>query len=514
MTRREFLNNLYRRLGNLSREQAEQHLTYYAEMLADRMEEGMSEEEAVASMEDVDTIAQRILQDEGVPPVYPDPAPSSGGGREEEPPRKQAPLRPVRDWRKPASAALWALAILAVVFAAGRRLDGFFNGAGDSSATAPSDSVSEVSPVQDYGWDEMVQELVGSTLEMSTDGIDIEGFHIGSDGIWYSEDDEVLYIGPKGIQYDGDDGSFYMGPGGIRVDEKLAEEFMENVGDAGPLYEVDAASAGREVDISWQSGQVVIQSGGGDFIRFQEITGGSETLKYALDGDALSIKGGGSGKCLYVLLPDDYVLGLTVNGNSDVWVTDLDLELVTLFINNTSGDVACSGLTVERMSVETSSGDILLSDIDAGTGLEAHSSSGDIVLSNVTGTNMSINATSGCVTGTGSGADWDVTTSSGDISLFPARSSYLNLSSTSGQIHLEPGRDASVISIDTTSGDVELAVPGQDFYLSFDTSSGRLDRGGIALTATGSGGEYWRGSGDGCSVSVITTSGNLTLFEG
>ena len=34
----------------LTREQAEQHLTYYAEMLADRMEEGMSEEEAVAGI--------------------------------------------------------------------------------------------------------------------------------------------------------------------------------------------------------------------------------------------------------------------------------------------------------------------------------------------------------------------------------------------------------------------------------------------------------------------------------
>ena len=44
MTRGEFLNSLYHRLGSLDREQAEQHLTYYAEMLMDRMEEGMSEE--------------------------------------------------------------------------------------------------------------------------------------------------------------------------------------------------------------------------------------------------------------------------------------------------------------------------------------------------------------------------------------------------------------------------------------------------------------------------------------
>ena len=63
MTRARFLNDLYRLLaGNgMKGEQAEQHLTYYAEMLADRMEEGMAEEQAVASMEDVDTIARRIL---------------------------------------------------------------------------------------------------------------------------------------------------------------------------------------------------------------------------------------------------------------------------------------------------------------------------------------------------------------------------------------------------------------------------------------------------------------------
>ena len=37
MTRAQFLNELYRRLGSMSKEQAEQHLTYYAEMLMDRI---------------------------------------------------------------------------------------------------------------------------------------------------------------------------------------------------------------------------------------------------------------------------------------------------------------------------------------------------------------------------------------------------------------------------------------------------------------------------------------------
>ena len=79
MTRAQFLNDLYHYLRPLGQEQAEQHLTYYAEMLADRMEEGMTEDEAVAGMEDVETIARRILEEEGLPfssagapPEYPD----------------------------------------------------------------------------------------------------------------------------------------------------------------------------------------------------------------------------------------------------------------------------------------------------------------------------------------------------------------------------------------------------------------------------------------------------------
>lgn len=75
MTRVQFLNDLYHHLYGMTREQAEQHLTYYAEMLADRMEEGMSEEDAVASMEDVETIARRIMEEEGLPYTPPDQRP-------------------------------------------------------------------------------------------------------------------------------------------------------------------------------------------------------------------------------------------------------------------------------------------------------------------------------------------------------------------------------------------------------------------------------------------------------
>ncbi len=69
MTRKEFLTELDHRLSSLPRREAEEHLNYYAEMLADRMEEGMSEEEAVGSMESVDTIAARILSTRYTGPV-------------------------------------------------------------------------------------------------------------------------------------------------------------------------------------------------------------------------------------------------------------------------------------------------------------------------------------------------------------------------------------------------------------------------------------------------------------
>ena len=76
MTRVEYLTELDRRLSALSKEQADEYLAYYAEMMADRMEDGMSEEDAVASMECVDGVVSRILGQ-----VYTTPAKKNSNGR-------------------------------------------------------------------------------------------------------------------------------------------------------------------------------------------------------------------------------------------------------------------------------------------------------------------------------------------------------------------------------------------------------------------------------------------------
>lgn len=61
MTKREFFDALTSRMKSLPKEEQNRVIRYYNEVLEDCMEDGMSEAEAVAQIEDVDTIAKRIL---------------------------------------------------------------------------------------------------------------------------------------------------------------------------------------------------------------------------------------------------------------------------------------------------------------------------------------------------------------------------------------------------------------------------------------------------------------------
>ena len=66
MTREQFLNDLKSALSALKEEELEGVLAYYAEMIDDRMEAGMTEEAAVKAMEPVSVIAGRVLEEAGV----------------------------------------------------------------------------------------------------------------------------------------------------------------------------------------------------------------------------------------------------------------------------------------------------------------------------------------------------------------------------------------------------------------------------------------------------------------
>ena len=63
MQKTEFLDRLRTALADLPAEELEKTLGYYAEMIEDRMEDGMDEEAAVAAMGDPEAVAREILLD-------------------------------------------------------------------------------------------------------------------------------------------------------------------------------------------------------------------------------------------------------------------------------------------------------------------------------------------------------------------------------------------------------------------------------------------------------------------
>ncbi len=63
MRKEEFLGELARGLSGLPREDIEERLGFYSEMIDDRMEEGLSEEEAVAGIGSVEEIVSQIVSE-------------------------------------------------------------------------------------------------------------------------------------------------------------------------------------------------------------------------------------------------------------------------------------------------------------------------------------------------------------------------------------------------------------------------------------------------------------------
>ena len=63
MTKQEFIDKLKSKLSSLPKVEVEDRLNFYIEMIDDRMEEGLSEDIAVADIGSVDKIAMQIAED-------------------------------------------------------------------------------------------------------------------------------------------------------------------------------------------------------------------------------------------------------------------------------------------------------------------------------------------------------------------------------------------------------------------------------------------------------------------
>lgn len=63
MRKEEFITTLRNKLAGLPKKEVEDRLSFYGEMIDDRMEEGLTEEEAVADIGTVEEVAEEIIKD-------------------------------------------------------------------------------------------------------------------------------------------------------------------------------------------------------------------------------------------------------------------------------------------------------------------------------------------------------------------------------------------------------------------------------------------------------------------
>lgn len=63
MNKQDFLSQLRERLGGLPQNEVEERVSFYGEMIDDRIEDGLPEDEAVAAVGSVDAAAEEILAD-------------------------------------------------------------------------------------------------------------------------------------------------------------------------------------------------------------------------------------------------------------------------------------------------------------------------------------------------------------------------------------------------------------------------------------------------------------------
>ena len=98
MNKQDFLSKLCQKLSPLSRKEREERILFYGEMLDDRIEDGMTPEQAVASIGTPEEIAARILHDC--------------------PPKRRANLRPWIIVMLAVGAPLWLVLFLAAAIVA------------------------------------------------------------------------------------------------------------------------------------------------------------------------------------------------------------------------------------------------------------------------------------------------------------------------------------------------------------------------------------------------------------
>ncbi|ART75362.1 DUF4097 family beta strand repeat-containing protein [Sutcliffiella horikoshii] len=151
-------------------------------------------------------------------------------------------------------------------------------------------------------------------------------------------------------------------------------------------------------------------------------------------------------------------------------------ELSTI---STSSDIQMSGLQVNSLRTEVTSGDIMVENITIKDSYFIELTSGDVRIENTEAKNITIEGTSGDITFKEVLADLQVDTTSGDINVWGVEGN-VDVETTSGDIEIDNKRVTGNLEVEVTSGDVSVKFDENPSSLAVDFK-GRSGKGTVNL---------------------------------
>lgn len=227
----------------------------------------------------------------------------------------------------------------------------------------------------------------------------------------------------------------------------------------------------------------------------------------------LEVEKKGNEALVRIVYPAKTGLNITENTKLDVVIPEdwnRNIEVISI-----SGGISADQLTGNDITLNTTSGKIEISDIDADGTISASSISGSCNIDKVISDNAKINTSSGdTVVGYLEAKDIKFKTISGHGKLnVTVKKAELN--STSGNIDVDFTNGFEKISAKSISGRVKLGIPGTtEFTVDLKTISGGIDCQDFPMKISSSGKKELKGQvgSGGSEIDVSTTSGNIEIY--
>ena len=431
MNKEQFLSELSRRLDGLNGNDLYRTLEYYAEMIDDLMEEGMSEEAAVAALGDLEVIAREIMQD----------APARESARREERGESDKSERQVFTGE------------LRRIQLDSRDADFIVRG-----AELPEGACCVVENAQDMRCRMENGALIVSDSENNGGGhihfdTDSGKSSDSRDSFWFSTDSEsgvrgllnrifsmrtaegkpVTVLVPERVRCEMEIRSKsgdvqlenFALDGGVRADSFSGDLSAAHVSATG---ELEMKSMSGDVELSeCRALRLTLKGTSGD-IQLRSIESETGASAASVSGD-VTVQGAN---------PVDELACQTASG--DVRLCDVNAERIAA--SSASGDVSVQN-TLSRTDMElcSVSGDVSVSDSEAQGALKARSTSGDVRLRSATGASLTLESRSGDISGTLRGPE----------ALYDFR-----CHSRSGDVHAPDSRGERPVEARTSGGDIRL----------------------------------------------------------